>query len=69
MNITESKEKFLLELMARIILSGGREVRPKELRNMTLGALMDMIYPNMIELSSHTVTTIEWDFEEDEWLE
>jgi hypothetical protein len=63
-NITQRKEKFLLELMARIILSGGREVRPKELRNMTLGDVMDIVYPNMIELSSHTVDSIEFDLDE-----
>jgi hypothetical protein len=61
MNITSRKEQFLLQLMARIILAGGREYRPQELREMNLGYLMDIIYPSMIELSSHTVKQIEFD--------
>jgi hypothetical protein len=66
-NITEKKEEFLLKLMARIILAGGKEFRPEKLRDMKLGYLMDMIYPNMIELSSFTVDHIEFDLDLDEY--
>ena len=63
MTIKEGKEKFLLQLMARIILAGGRWFQPSELREMKVGELLDMIYPSMIELSSHTVNSIEFDDE------
>lgn len=61
MNIEYRKEEFLIKLMARIILAGGRQIDPSELREMNFGLLLDMIYPNMIELSSHTVKQIEYD--------
>jgi hypothetical protein len=59
--MNSKKEQFLLKLMARIILAGGVEIRPEELREMKLGELMDQIYPNMIELDSYTVKQIEFD--------
>lgn len=64
MDIKYKKYRFLECLMARIILSGGRCFTPEELRSMNVGDLLDMIYPNMIELSSHTVTTIEFDLDD-----
>lgn len=64
MNIEHRKEQFLIKLMVRIILAGGRQINPSKLREMKLGFLLDTIYPNMIELSSHTVKQIEYDLDE-----
>jgi hypothetical protein len=68
MSITSRKEQFLLHLMARIILAGGIEIRPDELREMKLGKLMDMIYPNMIELTSYKVDNVEFDLDKEDWF-
>ena len=65
MQLKYKKEEFLEKLMARIILAGGRRVEPSELKEMKLGNLMDLIYPNMIELDSRTVKQIEYTDERD----
>lgn len=69
MTIEYKKEEFLLKLMARIILAGGRQFQPFELREMKVGELIDMVYPNMIELSSYTVDTIEFDLDKTFYIE
>jgi len=43
--------RFLEELMAHIILVGGRKIEPAELKEMKLGELIDLITPNGLILS------------------
>ena len=50
--LSNDKQRFLDELMAQIIIAGGRKFNTKELGEMKLIDLMNLIYPNNIILKA-----------------
>lgn len=53
----QERNRFVDELQAHIVLAGGRKIRTKELKEMTLDSILKFVYPNAIRFNIYALMT------------